>query len=64
MPNRSWHSVGVVASSWCMVCISGNIWFIMARPASVSAMRGSLCSVADSGGGQGDEDSHNRSERN
>ena len=64
MPSRSWHSVGVVASSWCMVCMRGNISFIMARPASVAAMRGSVCSVAVSGGGQGDDDSHNRSERN
>ena len=64
MPMRSWHSVAVVASEWYMVCMSGNISFIIARPASVAAMRGSVCSVAVSGGGTGAPDSHSRSERN
>ena len=53
MPMRSWHSVAVVASVWCMVCMSGKASFIMARPASVAAMRGSVCSVAVSGRGHG-----------
>ena len=64
MPMRSWHSVAVVASEWYIVCISGNISFIIARPASVAAMRGSVCWVAASGGGTGAPDSQSRSERN
>ena len=64
MPMRSWHSVAVVASVWCMVCMSGKASFIRARLPSATAMRGSVCSVAFSGGGTGEPDSHIRSERN
>ena len=64
MPMRSWHSVAVVASVWCMVCMSGKASFIMAMPCSVAAIRGSVCSVSFSGGGTGAADSQVRSDRN
>ena len=57
------HSCGPEAEVGSMPTKSGNISFTMSMPACVSAMRGSMCSVAVSGGGHGFPASHVRNDR-
>jgi hypothetical protein len=57
------HSCGPVAEVGSMPTKPGNISLVMSMPICVSAMRGSVCSVAVSGGGQGFPASHVRNER-
>ena len=57
------HSCGPVAEVGNMPTNPGNISLVMSIPTWVSAMRGSVCSVAVSGGGHGFPASHVRRER-
>ena len=63
IPRRSWHSVGPVADSKWSEAMRGKVAYMTSRPAAVAAMRGSVSSVAVSGGGTGSDDSQSRSER-
>ena len=57
------HSCGPVAEVGIIPANPGNISLVKSMPACVSAMRGSVCSVAVSGGGHGVPASQVRNDR-